>query len=201
MQNVALCIALTFYPCYYLHEKEGEYMNNFKNPMTKKILIIALACAITLILNRLIPALPYIHVTLDFLPVFLVAVLYGPLWSTLTYALADTLGSILLPYGPYNPIVTVFIALTGLILGLVFYKKDLSGSKIVVRSIVASIIIFIVRLFGITFALWVYAAAGDAYYGLIVARLPFCAISAVVMAILIPITYKLLYKQIKKISQ
>ena len=178
--------------------REIKKMNTNSKKTTSKVVIVGLACAITLILNRIIPSLPYIHVTFDFLPVFIVALLYGPVWAGLCYGIADTVGSILIPYGPYNPIITICMILTGVIMGLMFYKKDLSGKKLIIRSTITAFLVFIVRIFGTTFALWVYAGVGDTYYALIVARLPSCAISALLIAVLIPIAYKLLQKPLAR---
>ena len=92
-----------------------------------KLVLEALMIAMPLINNRVFPATPVYHISVDFIPVFIVAVIFGPLWSALTYALADAIGAILFPVCPFNPGITFTLFLLGLAFGLVFYKKDLSG--------------------------------------------------------------------------
>ena len=105
-----------------------------------KLVLVALMIAMTLIINRVFPATPVYHISVDFIPVFIVAVIFGPLWSALTYALADAIGAILFPVGPFNPGITFTLFLLGLAFGLVFYKKDLSGKLLWLRSLLAAAI-------------------------------------------------------------
>ncbi len=51
---------------------------------------------------------------------------YGPVLCTLAAALDDIIKFLLLPDGPFNPVWTVLGALTGLIYGLVLYKKPVT---------------------------------------------------------------------------
>ena len=81
-------------------ERNNVYSKSYK------LVLVALMIAMTLIINRLVPATPVYHLTVDFIPVFVVAVLFGPIWSALTYAIADTIGGILFPMGPFNPGIT-----------------------------------------------------------------------------------------------
>ena len=73
---------------------------NVTNRQTYKLVFVALMIALTLIVNRVFPSTPVYHLTVDFIPVYIVAVLFGPFWSALTYAVADTIGGILFPVGP-----------------------------------------------------------------------------------------------------
>ena len=120
----------------------------------------------TLILNRVLPSTPVYHLTVDFIPVFIVAVLFGPIWSAATYAIADTIGAILFPVGPYNPGITLTLLVIGLIFGLVFYKKDLTGISLWIRSFVASAGALLVKLFATTYFLFlIYGAFARRYLG------------------------------------
>lgn len=60
-----------------------------------KLVLTALMIALTIIINRVIPATPVYHLTVDFIPVFIIAVTLGPVWSALTYAVADAIAAIL----------------------------------------------------------------------------------------------------------
>ena len=119
-----------------------------------KLVLVALMIAMTLIINRVFPATPVYHISVDFIPVFIVAVIFGPLWSALTYALADAIGAILFPVGPFNPGITFTLFLLGLAFGLVFYKKDLSGKLLWLRSLLAAAISLLIKLLGTTYFLY-----------------------------------------------
>mgnify|MGYP006966458087 FL=1 len=43
-----------------------------------KLVLVALMIAMTLIINRVFPATPVYHISVDFIPVFIVAVIFGP---------------------------------------------------------------------------------------------------------------------------
>lgn len=146
--------------------------------------------AMEFILNRFVGiTTDTIHVAVDFLPIAVVAMLYGPIWSTAAYAIGDVLGALLFPYGPINPGITLANALIGLAYGLIFYKKDLSGKKIILNTLFASLIAAIpIKLFLTTFFLSI--AYGTPYNAFIIARIPTCALLFAAQMILIPIVYR-----------
>ena len=86
--------------------KGGFFMQHAINSSTARLVVTALMTALCLVLNRIVPATPVYHISADFIAVFIVAVLYGPVWSGIAYGVADTIGSILIPFGAYNPGIT-----------------------------------------------------------------------------------------------
>ncbi|MCQ2551226.1 MAG: folate family ECF transporter S component [Clostridia bacterium] len=160
---------------------------------TKKLVIISLMIAMALILNRLVPATPVYHLSLDFLPIFIIGYMYGPIWAGVGYALCDTIGSILIPFGPYNPLITLTLVLIGIVYGLFFYKKDLT----IPRLVISSLIIFLIKLFLTTLALWPMYGAGDTFMAYVIARIPNCVAILIAQLVITPIIYNILKKTLK----
>lgn len=58
------------------------------------------------------------------MPVVIAAIMFGPLMAGIVAALADFIGAILFPIGPYFPGFTLTAFLTGLSFGIFLYKKQ-----------------------------------------------------------------------------
>lgn len=174
---------------------------NNRDERTYRLVLVALMITMTLILNRVLPSTPVYHLTVDFIPVFIVAVLFGPAWSSATYAIADTIGAILFPIGPYNPGITLTLLLIGLIFGFVFYKGDLSGKGLWIRSFIASLGTFAVKLFATTYFLYIIygGPSGMGYWAYVIARIPNCITFALLVFILIPVIQKVIIERLKRI--
>ena len=177
-------------------KEKGDF---FMHSNTKRLVIVALLAALTLILNRIVPATPVYHLSIDFLAVFIVGVLYGPFWAGACYGVADTIGSILIPFGPYNPGITATLILIGVIYGLVFYKKDLSDKKLFARVAAASVLTFLVKLFLTTLCLWPMFGGDNTYMAYVILRIPNCVALLVAHLVLMPIVYKLIVERVKVI--
>lgn len=65
-----------------------------------------------------------VNITLFFLPISVAAMLLGPLPAAAVGGIADLLGCIIRPTGPYFPGFTLNAVVTGIIYGLFFYKKQ-----------------------------------------------------------------------------
>ena len=165
---------------------------NNRDERTYRLVLVALMITMTLILNRVL------HLTVDFIPVFIVAVLFGPVWSAATYAIADTIGAILFPVGPYNPGITLTLLVIGYIFGLVFYKKDLTGKSLWIRSFVASFGAFLVKLFATTYFLFIIYGGpnGMGYLAYVIARIPNCVTFAILVFVLIPVVEKVIIERL-----
>lgn len=171
-------------------------MEKHINSRTFQLVLTSLMIAIAFVLNRIVPGTPVYHLTLDFLPIFVVAVICGPVWAAIAYGIADTIGSILIPFGPYNPGITLSLMILGLVYGLVFYHKDLTGKNLILRTIAASVLTFLVKLFITTFFLYLMYG-GEGFFAYVITRIPNCLAIAVANLILLPLVYKLLVERIK----
>ncbi len=75
-----------------------------------------------------------------FLPICIVAEIFGPLWCGVSYLLADIIGSLLSGYAP-NPWISACKFLTGATLGLFLYRKIYKKPPTLKRNIMAFSII------------------------------------------------------------
>lgn len=96
-----------------------------KKNVTKQLCALALLIAVGVVLGRLVPVLSVWNTKIEFsfVAVMLAACIAGPIGGMVTGALIDFIGAILLPTGSYFPGFTATAALTGLVFGLLLYKK------------------------------------------------------------------------------
>ena len=92
---------------------------------TRNLTGLALLLAMEIVLSRFLSVNAWnIKIGFSFLPVAVAAILYGPLAAAVVAALADFLGAILFPVGPYFPGFTLTAFLTGLVFGLFLHRKQ-----------------------------------------------------------------------------
>lgn len=96
-----------------------------KKNFTKQLCALALLIAVGVVLGRLVPVISVWNTKIgfSFVAVMLAACIAGPIGGMVTGALIDFIGAILLPTGAYFPGFTATAALTGLVFGLLLYKK------------------------------------------------------------------------------
>lgn len=184
----------------YLKDK-GDFLmeKNITNSKSYRLALIAIMIAMTLIINRVIPATPIYHLSVDFIPVFIAAVFFGPVWSAVTYAAADAIGAVLFPVGPFNPGITFTLFLLGAALGLIYYKKELGGKWAWIRALMAAATAFVIKLFGTTYFLFLTYGGpeGAGYWAYVVSRIPNCIIFAALMFLLLPVIQKIVIQRLK----
>ena len=163
---------------------------------TVAITVIAAMIALEIILNRFVSInTEAVRIGIDFLPIIIVAMLYGPIWAAAAYAIGDTIGALLFPFGPINPGITLTLAIIGLVYGLFLYGHDLSVRRLVINAIIASFICAVpVKLFLTTFFLSL--AYGTPYTVLLISRIPTCTIFLAMQIVLIPLAYKLIVRKL-----
>ena len=134
-----------------------------KMSLLYKISYSALFIALGIILSRFIsvPALfglPFLKVSLANSVVMFSSFYLGPFFGFLVGTLVDTLGAVLFPTGPYNPLFTIAASLTGLMpyLCYVFLRKTHIEDKF---PIVSTILIILLNVL-----LWVFFIFNDQIY-------------------------------------
>jgi len=135
-----------------------------------------------------------IRISLDFIPIAVSAILYGPIPAMIISILADVLGAFLFPVGPYFPGFTVTAALTGLLYGAALYKSQ-SMPRVVLAVLLHQ---GILALFLNTY--WLKVLYGMPYWPTLVSRLVQCGILVVVEIVLLPLiarAVRQLEKQVK----
>lgn len=101
-----------------------------KNNSVKKLVEISLLIALEVILTRFCSInTATLRIGFGFLPIAIIAMMYGPLSAGVAYALGDLLGMMIFPSGSYFPGFTLTAFLTGVIYGLVLYRKPKNLAK------------------------------------------------------------------------
>lgn len=101
-------------------------MNKTKNKISAKLLvIISILIALHVVLSRFFSINAWnIRIGFAFIPIFVAAYLYGTLAAGTVAGVADVLGAILFPSGPFFPGFTLTSVLTGVIYGGLLHKKQ-----------------------------------------------------------------------------
>lgn len=91
---------------------------------TKRMVQVAMLIAVEIVLSRFlsIPT-PITKISFAFLPVAIIAMLYGPVYAGIAAALADFIGAMLFPTAPFFAGFTLTAFLTGVIYGLFLHKQ------------------------------------------------------------------------------
>ena len=118
-------------------------IDQIKNTVSVKIICqLALLSALEVVLNRLLSInTQALKIGFAFAPIVMAAVLFGPIHAAIVYAVADSIGAILFPTGPFMIGITFSCAIMGLVFGLFLrpLMKD-ETNKLSVKSIILIVI-------------------------------------------------------------
>jgi len=130
---------------------------------TKQLVTMALMLAMEVVLTRFLSInTPMIRIGFGFLPIAVVAVMYGPIRAALVGALADFIGANMFGTGAYFPGFTLTGFLIGATYGVFMYKRP---SKMF--NIVASVLIVTIAWQLALDTLWVHIITGTPYVALL----------------------------------
>ena len=122
-----------------------------------------------------------IKLSLDFIPIVIAGILYGPVPALIISILADVLGAFLFPVGPYFPGFTVTAALTGLLYGALLHEN-----QTMTRAALAVGVQQWVLSLGLN-TYWLHVLYGMPYLPTLLGRLVQVGIMTVVQIVFIPI--------------
>ncbi len=154
----------------------------------KRISLIGLLVALEVVLSRFfsIPT-PIMKIGLSFLPIALIALRFGPLCAGAAGAAADLLGANLFPIGPYFPGFTLSAFLTGVVFGLLLYRKP----RKLWRAVAAAVIIGLFITIGLG-TLWLSMLWDKGYIAILPSRITQAAVMVPVQTLLIfTVAYRL----------
>lgn len=166
--------------------KGGFLMKNswkeFKN--TRSLTTMALLLALTIVLGYLTISIgDFLKIGFSALPNELVSFLFGPAVGAVFGGLADILNFIVKPTGVFFPGFTISGILSGLIYGLVLYKKPLKIFRIVIANVIVA---FLVNIILNTY--WLTILYGTGFFaifpGRVVKELVICVINSILMYVL-----------------
>ncbi len=165
-----------------------------KNKITTEILVVTgFMIALSVVLSKLISInISFLRVGFGFLPIAVLAIMYGPVIAAIGYGVADLLGAWLLPTGTFFPGFTVSAVLTGLIFGWILYKKEVTFMRALIAS---AIVCLAVNLLLNTW--WLTFLIGKGFKVLLASRAVKEIVAIPVMAVLIVAIDKYVLKRIK----
>ena len=148
---------------------------------TETMVITAFMIALSVVLSKLVSInISFLRIGFGFLPIAILAILYGPVVAAVGYGLADLIGAWLFPTGAFFPGFTLSAVLTGLIFGFVLYKKEVT----IIRALIASALVcLVVNLLLNTW--WLTFIIGKGFKVLLASRAVKEIVAIPVMALLI----------------
>ena len=118
-----------------------------------EILLKATTCAMMIALSVILcryfgfPSTGMFRVEIGFLPIAIVAILYGPFWSAISYGFADFIGALIFT-PPINPFILLCKIVFGLVMGFAFYGREKIGlARNILFFLIKSMSIFITNEF------------------------------------------------------
>ena len=161
---------------------------------TRTLTLTALLTALEIVLSRFLSISAWnTKIGFAFVPVVIAALLLGPVWAGVAAALADFLGAVLFPVGPYFPGFTLTAFLMGAVYGLFLYRRQNIG------RILGAVAVHQLALSLLLNTLWISLLYGSPYGPLLITRLPQCALLAAVQIVVIQALVRLL-PQLKRIT-
>ena len=161
---------------------------------TKKLITLSVLVAMDVVLTRFLSINAWnTRIGFGFVPMVIAAMMYGPLSADIVAALADFIGAILFPTGPYFPGFTFSVFLMGIVFGLFLYK-DRSFWRVVVSVLITQ---FVISLFLTTY--WISFLYGANYKALLATRVVQSAIISAAQIIVIPLMAQLVKRLDKMI--
>lgn len=110
---------------------------------SKKILLCALFISSCVVLGRFLSIrTTMITIGFSFVPIMLGAIILGPKYSVFISTISDIIGALLFPTGSYFFGFTITTFFTGLIYGLLLYRKKFKMDKgFIIRLIISTILV------------------------------------------------------------
>jgi ECF transporter S component (folate family) len=130
----------------------------------------------------------FIRIGFSFLTLAMAGMLYGPVIGGLFGALGDVINYFVRPSGPFFPGFTLNGILTGVIYGLIFYRKKITLKRTIIAKLIITVFIDLVLT-----TYWLSILYGQAFMILLPMRI-------VKSAIMFPIDVVLLYLVLTRIT-
>lgn len=140
----------------------------------KKIILTSTLLATLIILSRFLSIkTPILKISFAFIPTMVCAIWLGAKWTVLLNVLADIIGATLFPTGPFFIGYTISTAISGLIYGLLLYKKEensYTDKQFLIRLIIAVVLVTGISNIGLN-TLWISITTGKAFIVLLGTRI------------------------------
>lgn len=147
----------------------------FIKPAPRVIAITAVMIAMEVVLHRFASIqTPILQLHFGFLPIATVAILFGPVYSGVAWAIADVIGMLLFPTGGGTWYIglTVSLFVTGVIYGIFLY----GGSKNILMRIILSTLIVSIFITLILDTFWLHLYWGNGIIAMLPSRILKCIV-------------------------
>ena len=168
----------------------------------KKIIISALLLAAAIVINRFLSVnTSIVSIGFTFVPLMLAGIILGWKYSLVIAALTDLIGALLFPFGSYFVGYTISSALTGLVYGLLLYRKDefVVDKKFMIHLIIAILIVCIFINGGLN-TLWLVITSKKAFLAILPTRVIKQLLMIPIMFVTMVSLTKLLTKNINEVK-
>lgn len=160
----------------------------------KTIAFVGLLISMEIIFTRFLSVqTPIIRIGFGFIPIAFTAILFGPLTGGMAAAIADLIGMMIFPKGPYFPGFTLSAFLTGAIYGIFLYRKPVTIINIAKSVLLITIFVDL----GLN-TLWIYMTTGEAAAALFIPRTIKSSIMLPVQIVTINVLWKYIGSHISK---
>lgn len=168
----------------------------------KKIILSALLLASAIVINRFLSInTSIVSIGFTFVPLMLAGIILGWKYSLVIAALTDLIGALLFPFGSYFVGYTISSALTGLVYGLLLYRKDeFKVDKKFMISLIIAILIVCVFINGGLNTLWIVITMKKAFLAILPTRVLKQLLMIPIMFLTITSLSKLLTKNINEVK-
>lgn len=155
---------------------------------TQTLVVMAIMVAMQIVLSRFLSINAWnLKIGFAFVPIFITGYLYGPFKAGTVGFVADIIGASLFPSGKFFPGFTLNAIISGVVMGLFFYKKQ-DMKRILGATAIEQL--------GVSMwltPLWIHMLAGVPYKAIILSRMPQIGI----MIVLEPLVMYLMLKVMK----
>ena len=115
-------------------------MQKLKDP--RVLTICAMLAALATVFGFFkVPVNQFIEFRFAFLPISAAGAMFGPGVGAVIGAISDILGYLVKPTGPFFPGFTISSAISGLLYGLMLYKKPVTVPRVILTQLVQTIVI------------------------------------------------------------
>lgn len=153
---------------------------------TRNILFVGLFIALEIILTRFTSVETLtVRISFEFIAIAISAILFGPVTAGTAAAIADILGMIIFPKGPYFPGFTLSAFLSGFLYGIILYKKKIT----MIRTFFAALVVIVATSL-ILNTIWLIFLYGNAAYADLVLRLIKCVVFLPIQTVMIYLTWR-----------
>lgn len=163
-----------------------------KKLKVRDIAIMGLMIALEIVLSRFLSIQTWnIKIGFAFLPLVITAIILGPVEAGIVGAIADFLGTIMFPIGPYFPGFTLTALLTGMVWGIFLHKKVTLPKTICAAAINNFVLSMLLSTF------WISILYGSPFAGVLAARVPQACLMCMVEIVVVSVLQEVLFKKIK----